>query len=402
MPQKYELADVMEYDTWDKQTELGMFHPRRPATLAVGQALKEYHEKGESAASFIKLTEAFQNMKSAQAKAKGDWKRSDRNKAPFHALEVLNEQIQDVVRLAAPDYCEDERKALKKTIGCRSLVISPDLKANLDSAAHYVKHLVQYDPWNHRNNALLKGAVQNAIRQILGDVSSDELFRPLGFCSDYFAAAAGMIIGAADHPATFLREITERANHGAPRVDARVPIVLLNGRAQPWETIAKVNSIIQLIDRELLAPDEDRTPWVNTIVSDAFKGSKESPGVYAFVSCMVNLKLHARMANAIKAGNNAWQLNGPSLELFNPSPVLGCYFLILAEPSLWFNIHSNYGSQDWKETVRELYLWAPTVRKKARELIKASKYGLSDPVTGIWDPGPGVLRQGVGLLANVA
>ena len=342
-------------------------------------------------------------MKSAQAKAKGDWKRSDRNKAPFHALEVLNQQIQDVVLEAAPGYCEDERKALKKTIGCRSLVICPDLKANLDKAATYVKYLGKYDPCkHHRNNPRVAGAVQNAIGQILGNVSSDELFRPLGFCSDYFAAVAGMIIGTAADPATFLREITERANHGAPRVDARVPIVLLNGRAQPWETIAKVNSIIQLIDRELLAPDIDRTPCVNTIVSDAFKGSKESPGVYAFVSCMVNLKLHARMANAIKAGNNAWQLNGPSLELFNPSPVLGCYFLILAEPSLWFNIHSNYGSQDWKETVRELYLWAPTVRKKARELIKASKYGLSDPVTGIWDPGPGVLRQGVGLLANAA
>jgi len=37
MPLKFELADVMEYQTWMKQTELGMFAPRSPVTRPSGR-----------------------------------------------------------------------------------------------------------------------------------------------------------------------------------------------------------------------------------------------------------------------------------------------------------------------------------------------------------------------------
>lgn len=67
----------------------------------------------------------------------------------------------------------------------------------------------------------------------------------------------------------------------------------------------------------------------------------------------------------IADGNKLLREGFYNLDLFNASPVPGCYFLTLAETSTGINysVH-DMGTQDEKDTVEQLHKRAQPVRRR--------------------------------------
>ena len=118
---------------------------------------------------------------------------------------------------------------------------------------------------------------------------------------------------------------------------------------------------------------------VTEIVSAAFPVVLPfSSAASTIVSTLVNMRLYAAMVKEMEEENRLLRLGYYNLDPFNTSPLLGCYFLLMADIGTLINYSVwDIGVESWMDPVAEMEERAEPVLDKAHNLIRASKYALS-------------------------
>jgi hypothetical protein len=390
------LAVTMTVEDWKRDTDLGRLHARSKEMEGIDKALRNYHLSGKTEPSFIQLKTAFDNWIRSQERGGKAWTESDRNKTG--AVSRLHEQITLVeagrsVRLMGhtEDYearkvlVHAERTALERLFLGRSLVFKHAAwKTNLNTALNAgvlpvastgmaVKKLAK-TLGDGVPAAVTPHSVYDASVKICGGIDPGVLFGMLGVSFEHFCKAAAGILSMAAAPGKLLLNIVSAAMLGNDRATVnRERYMFRAGDAD-----AALDCIIRLIDRELRLLAVDSGKQVATIVANAFQAGPIASAANAVVDVLVNMRLYVRMANEMKRGNELLAARQFSLDLFNASPVLGCYFLVLADTNVWlnFSVH-DIGTPGWMDTVERMRKRAEPVRDKARELIRMCKYAVS-------------------------
>jgi hypothetical protein len=376
---------MMTYENWIRDTDLGLFHPRRPPTVAVGQALKDYHQQNGNPASFEKLRMAFKEMLSAQAAhANGNWMNADRNRRG--ALTRLNNEIvqeENARAIRPPRKYKDqmarhrllvaEAHPLESLFADRVLVFKNERwKTALADAV--ITGMALKEVATSIRELVTPDSISEVTKNILGGLDPHDLFQQLGTNFSNFTKAAGHILSAAVDPGKLLIHITA----AAMMVNKRVVVNRERFMFRAGAANAALDCIIRLIDLDLKITGIEMAKDVTSIVAGAFQASPLAGAANAIVSILVNLRLYAMMAEEMREGNRLLGQGRYDLELFNASPVLGCYFLIMADTSLWINYSVlDIGAPHWMDTVEQMAKRAAPVREKARRLIRESRYALS-------------------------
>jgi hypothetical protein len=155
----------------------------------------------------------------------------------------------------------------------------------------------------------------------------------------------------------------------------------------PGQADAALNCIIRLIDRDLVVTGISLGEKVAQMVAGGFGAVPISGAVNAVVDFMVNLRLYATMAQEMEDGNMLLRSGRHNLDLFNASPLLGCYFIVMADVGVWLNYDvGDWGVEGFMDTMAEMYERALPVREKARKLIRMSKYAVSGTEYLGWEP----------------
>jgi hypothetical protein len=398
------IAVTITLDEWLRQTELGRLHPRSREMKAIDAALKAYHDGGKRENGFVALKMAFDNWVRAQGSSGKSWTQSDRNKSG--AVSTLHQQILLVdanrsVQLMAdtPEWearkalVSAEREAMTRLFEGRRLIFKDARwKSDLVNAVHTwgtpaasagmaVKKLVTTGV-----AAVGPNSVSDALRNTLGGQDPAALFQQLGVSFEGFTHAAEHIVGAAVAPAKLLIDIALASK----MVSDRVRVNRERFMFRPGQADAALQCIIRLIDVDLAVIGVDMAKQVSSIVASSFGAAPIASAANAIVSTMVNLKLYAMMADEMRKGDEQLRLGNYSLDLFDVSPLLGCYFIVMADTSVWvnFSVH-DMGTPEWKTTVESMVKRAQPVREKARSYIRAARFALSgtEGFNGIeWEP----------------
>jgi hypothetical protein len=196
----------------------------------------------------------------------------------------------------------------------------------------------------------------------------------LGTNASTFATAASSILSAAISPAKLLIDI----GLAAKKLKERSDIQGAHHLFRAGQADAALDAIVRLIDRELKLLAVDMGKQAASIVGSAFAMGPAASAANAIVDVLVNIRVYARMAEEMKKGNQLMDAEDYSLELFTVSPVLGCYFLILADTSVWINFSAfDIGTPGWMKTVETLRKRSQPIRDKARQFIREAKYAVS-------------------------
>jgi hypothetical protein len=387
-----DLKITITYDEWKRDTDRGMFNRRTAEMEAVDKALKDYHDKGRTESAFVALRQAFENWLRDQQRDGKVWTDNVRNKKG--TISKLHEQIQLVeagrsVRImgdsrdwdARKEMLAAERDALKRLFMGRTLVFKRgEWKRKFDQAMNAAVLPAVGVGVAARRLAIAGPAVTprnitDATINICGGINSPaNFFTMMGVNFDHFCGAASTLFGTALAPAKLLIDIVK----AGVKIRERVAVSRERFMFRPGDADAALDSINRLLDRELKLIAIDATKQVGTIVAGAFQAGPIASLAGAVVDVMVNLKLYSMMADEMKQGNQLLASQHLSFELFNASPVLGSYFLILADTSVWLNFSVfDIGTPGWMDTVERMRKRAEPVRETARRLIRACKYGVS-------------------------
>jgi hypothetical protein len=388
-------------EEWLRLTDLGALSRRTDEMRAIDDALRAYHLAKGADGAFVRLKNAFDNWVRFQQRQGKTWTQSDRNKKG--AITRLHDQIVTVEAgrsVAAMKDTKDwearqeilkaERDALSRLFLDRQIVFKTASKKIRQAgavgmpglkAARAVHNLAE-----HGAKLVQPSDVAGACKQILGETPPDVLFHMLGTSFHEFCSSASTILGAAVSPAKLLVDIVKFGMAASTRYSgASARYMFRDGAAD-----ASLNAVLQMIDDELIMIALDAAKQTGSIVGSAFGAGPIASAASAVVDVMVNIKQYRRMAREVEAANAALARKDWSVELFNSSPVLGCYFLLMADTSVWinFSVH-DIGSPGWMDTVEAMRKRAEPVREKARELIRASKIALSgtEGYNGLeWEP----------------
>ena len=387
---------TITYEQWKKGTDLGALHRRSSEMEAIDKALKEYHTTNKSERAFIALKNAFDNWIRAQQRDGKAWTDSGRNK--FGLVGKLHEQIvlvdaeraikllNDPEEMAARKaLVQAERDAIKRLFDNRRLVLKHEAwKTKFDKAVN-----TAVIPGATAAGGLYTGAkqamgtarvaisptdVNSLVQNLTGGYTPTALFDMLGTSASQFFQAASSILSAAISPALLLKDLVS----AGMRVSERVTVNSARFNFRVGQADAALDAIVRLIDRELALIAIDAAKQVSSIVAHSFAMGPVASAAGAVVDVIVNAKLYAKMAEEIKKGNLLLAEDRYGLELFDASPVLGCYFLVLADTSVWINFSVfDIGTPGWMDTVQKMRKKSEPVIEKAREYIRTTKYALS-------------------------
>ena len=380
------LAVTITVEEWMKGTELGPLQYRSSEMKAIDQALRNYWTQSKTPAAFISLKTAFDNWIRSQERAGKAWTKSDRNRngliSKLHEQIVLVEAGRSVTLMgdqkdweARKAMVTAERQAIERLFKGRKLVFKTAEKDlftqvtggvnDIRSAATGLRDLKQ---------AVTPSSVSDVAKNLCGGQDPGPLFSAMGTSFSAFCSSASAIIGAAKAPAMLLKDIVVLGM----RVNTRCVVNRERYMFRPGNADEAINAIIRMIDREIALCGIDIGQQVASIVANAFQVGPIAELGNAVVSTLVTIKLYMMMVEEMKGGNNMLSAGNYTLDLFNASPVLGSYFIIMADTSVWVNYSVfDIGTPDWNLTVEAMVKRAEPVRDKARDLIKATKYALS-------------------------
>ncbi|MDB5437715.1 MAG: hypothetical protein JWM33_142 [Caulobacteraceae bacterium] len=389
-------------DEWLRLTDLGALSRRTDEMRAIDDSLRAYQlAPGAKEAAFIRLKSAFDNWIRFQQRQGKIWTQSDRNKkgaiTRLHDQITLQEAGRSVAGMkdtkdweARQTILQAEREALGRLFAERTMVFKTEAKwarkaqtggmpvIKVARAAHNLAE---------KGAALVKpDDVSAACKQILGQVPPEELFQMMGTSFSGFCSAASTILGAAVSPVKLLADVVKFGMAASTRYSgASARYMFRDGAAD-----ASLNAVLQMINDEMVMIAVDAAKQTGSIVGTAFGAGPIVSAASATIDLMINLKRYRRMAEEVKEGNLALSKGTLGLELFNASPVLGCYFLLMADTSVWinFSVH-DIGTPGWMDTVETMRKRAEPIREKARELIRTSKIALSgtEGFNGLeWEP----------------
>lgn len=399
---------------WLRLTDLGALSRRTDEMRAIDDALRAYHlAAGNKDGAFVRLKSAFDNWIRFQQRQGKIWTQSDRNRNG--AITRLHDQITLVEAgrsVAGMKNAKDwdgrqailtaEREALERLFKERSMVFKNATKPRLAVAASpaisggiAIGKMV-----NSGVQPVKPSNVADACQQILGKVPPEQLFTMLGTSFGQFCTAASTIIGAAVSPAKLLVDIVKFGMAASKRYSgASARYMFRDGVAD-----GALNAVLQMIEDELKMIAWDAAKQTGSIVSSAFGVAPIVAVATSVVDVMVNLKLYSGMLDEMEAANRMLAQKAWGLKLFNASPVLGCYFLLMADTSVWINFSAHdIGTPGWMDTVEAMRKRAEPIREKARDLVRASKIALSgtEGFNGLeWEPS--WRNNKLSYLANIA
>ncbi|MGO8790077.1 MAG: hypothetical protein ACLQVL_22205 [Terriglobia bacterium] len=248
---------------------------------------------------------------------------------------------------------------------------------------------------------------------ILGGQDPTDLFSNLGVSGwDVFTHGLANFLKAAVKPAQMLAHIYKVGKEwSSRRIVTRERYDFSRGNAE-----TAVDALVHLLTNEMRLAAASIAKDVMGIVTNSFL-----PGVGSIAETMVefcvNMKHYAIMSREMKEGNellSKWDrvkydsadlaqkmkdvqdlgrsrdgLFGAynSTDLFNASPLLGCYFLRLAPAGLWLNVPVEEWFEDgFMDYMADLYEKAQPVLDLSQRFIETSKYALSDTEHLGWVP----------------
>lgn len=412
------------YKMWMDQTALGLFSPRTTTTVRLDEALKAYDASQRTALDFYKVRDAFNNWMAAHP----DWQKSARNKTGiidklYHQImaEQASLSIRDAKNMekweAMKQWRQDKKELAAFFYGHRLVFKNQVWKAKLATVLNASPQLVTATS-NVRNVATSgvvpdRGKIQEVAVDILGGQDPKGIFSSLGVSGwDVFTHGLANFLKAATAPAQMLAHIYKVGKEwSSRRIVTRERFDFSPGNAQE-----AVDALVHLLTDELRLAVGNIGKDVMEIVTNNFL-----PGVGSIAETVVefciNMKHYAIMGREMQEGNELlgkWDtLDYDSLdrvqkmkevqdlsrsrdglfgaynstELFNASPLLGCYFLRLAPVGLWLNIPVEEWFDDgFMDHMSDLYEKAQPVLKLSQRFIETSKYALSDTENLGWVP----------------
>lgn len=383
------LAVTITYDEWKRGTDAGLLTRRSSEMEAIDKALKEYHDQGKNESALVRLRQAFETWTRAQQLAGKIWTQSDRNKtglvSKLHEQLTLAEAGRSVKNMgntadweARMALVEAERDALVNMFKGRQLIFKTPYRTGL---AHVVQQYTSGLQLTRGASNLVKGstgqvtsqAVAGAFNKIGGAVP-EHLASFLGLSADALCSAFATVINFGIAPVKLLNDMINLGMGIKARVDAsRGRFAFAQGKAD-----AALDAVIRQINQELLIVTKEMTQHTASIVASAFAAGPIFSAANSVVDLIVNNALYVQMTREMKAGNEMLSSGRLGLNLFQASPVLGCYFLVLAETNVWVNFSPHdIGTDGWTRQIDAMVRRADPVRDKARELIRNSKYGVS-------------------------
>jgi hypothetical protein len=395
------LAVTITYDEWMRGTDGGILKVRSSELQAIDTALRDYHAQGKSEGAFVRLRQAFESWSRTQQLAGKAWTESVRNKSgvvsQLHEQLVLAEAGRSVKNMsntkdweARMALVEAERGALNALFQGRRLVFKTAVRSG-------VMHVVQ----QYTAGATGYRGVSNLVKGSSGAVSSQrvaEVFQKVGGAvPEHVAAAFGVtaeqicsafanVINFGVAPVKLLNDLVNLGLGVKARVDAsNARFAVAQGNAE-----AALEAVIRLINQEMMVAGKDLVQHAGSVVATAFGAGPIASAANAVVDVIVNNALYVRMGREMQRGNAMISAGHVGLNAFEASPVLGCYFLVLADTNAWVNysVH-DIGTDGWTKQIDMLVRRADPVREKARELILTSKYAVSgsEGFKGLeWEP----------------
>jgi hypothetical protein len=406
---------TMTIKEWLDLTDLGPLSRRSDPMRAIDDALRTYHQVPEANkdGAFMRLKSSFDQWIAFQQRQGKNWRESDRNKK-YKAVEELFNQINlananrtgpgrtTAEQEAILYVIENEQNALERLFRGHNLEFKRVIRERADKRKQDILREEKIKAVVGPAGKLVRAghnmvagtmhiaspdSVKQACTQILGSTPPDTLFHMLGEGSfSTFCSAASGIFGMVASPGALLVDIVK----AGMAASTRFTVTGARYNFRPGAADASINAVVQMIDDELKAIAIDAAKQTGSIVASAFGAAPIASAASACVDLMVNIKAYRDMMNQVEAGNRALTDRTLSLDLFNTSPVLGCYFLIMADTSVWINFPmQDIGYPGWKEDVLVMRRRAEPVRDKARELIRKSKIVLegTEGFNGLeWEP----------------
>jgi len=393
------VAITIPYDEWMRETAVDWTR-RTSTTQELDKALKEYHDKGKSQLAGYQLRQAFEKWVCAHP----IWWQSDRNrksaKYPSGIIQALHDQIQLVGSFRYLQQMESgswesiqafrkvEKEALKTLFEGRRLIYrNQKWKENVAAAINQLSIPAYSVARAAQNVRVTESGYRSAVTQALGS-APDQLFQHLGVGWDAFVHVMTNILNLATGPAKLLANIVDLIltvrNKSAVR---RERFMFSPGMAD-----AALNGLIRLIDRDINVTTVDIGKQVLNIAGAACGGvgAIATTAFTTLVDLQVNMSLYETMRKEMNTGNEMlshMQTNAQyNLDLFNASPLLGCYFIVMASTAIWLNFDVAYvGIDGFMEEQARMYERAEPVRERARKYIRKSKYVLSGTADAAWE-----------------
>jgi hypothetical protein len=380
------LAVTILSEEWKRGTDAGMLKVRSSEFEAIDAALRDYHAHGKTEASFVRLRQTFDNWIRAQQRAGKNWNQSERNKnglvSKLHEQIVLVDAGRSVKQMGQDDWearmalVVAEREALQALFSGRHLGFKSAFKTKVRQALSNVKPVGEL---LKAGREIAKGADGVSAQDVADSFSKlhnvpQKMASAFGVSADALCSGCANVLNHAVAPAKLLNDLRKLASEGADRVTASRSRYAFN----PGNADAALSGVIQLIDQELLLIGKDMVQHTAATAAQFLGGGPIVSMANAVVDLIVNHARYVQMIDEMERGNMDLLRRSVGLEVFESSPVLGCYFLLMADTSMWVNFSAHdIGTDGWMRQVESMAHRAEPVRARAREFIRQSKYALS-------------------------
>ena len=395
------VAITISYEDWMRETAVAWTR-RTSTTQELDEKLRAYHNLGKTPAAYLALRQAFEKWVVAHP----IWWQSDRNKKsaryPSGIIQELHDQIQLIGSYHYLGQMESgnwegiqalrkaEKEAVRTLFQGRRLSYKNQLwKENVAAAVNQIALPSASIRSSIQQAKVDESGIRGGVHQILGGQDPGELFQSLGVGFDAFVHVMKNILNLALTPATLLKNIIMLG----VQVSKRMMVKERRFTFAPGAADAALGGIISLIDRDLAATGADTGAEILKIVSGVCTGGLVAATgvVTTLVDLTVNMGCHEAMRKEMVGGNkllgNIVATPHFNLELFDTSPLLGCYFIVMADMAVWMNYDAAYwGIDGFMDEQAKMFERAEPVREKARSFIRTSKIALSGTEYLGWEP----------------
>ncbi len=406
-------------DDWVKGTSLGALKTRSDELKALDNALDTYHKQHESVAALGDLRRAFDTWISktpnsernptllhdllaqiSSARAYADQQavvnraNNPESNAALMAYKTL-EQLAIKRMFLDPQWAKDNaakpnpasepkyRNVVPKTVSAESKKQVADLAA-LKKVAKSLKKTIQKPDMDPTDT------FKTGFGKLCEGVDPAELFSDDAAAKTFFDAA-GTVLGAVMEPAKLIAAI------GSAVMDAYNASTIKDSRSAfkfdpDAGPSAAFDGLIALMDRDAQNKKVDIATVAAKVAALAVPVAGAVLG--ASIDALVGIAMRARMLSVERQEMAQAQtlLNQGKVDgnLFQECPLLGCYFLCLADTSVLLNwSHEDIYSDSFRANIETLRQQAQPAIEKARAYIRSANYVLegTEGLKGLaWEP----------------
>lgn len=445
------MADIPSHSEWMKLT-YSLIHPRSNFLKAVDEALKKY-DSARSPSNKEALKKAFDRWRFEQSRQGKDWRKSVRNEkgavtTMYRALNDLDRRQLTVEELEAMQYIgRMQATALARQFSQAELRFKSSTLVGVAqgvgtkwqriktgaqgvaSGASTAKSVIKTGKEIGKGisdlqslgragvaqaarsgmaeqTGVIRGQITQLCRTLCPDLDADAVFRAVGLPAvEQFAVELAPFVGAISSGGKAVVGWIGVANsHWQRSKVAGARYAIAAGDPE-----AAFDAVLVLLDREITSQTVRAS-----VKTGAFTG--KLLGTFADAGAVTGpviglLELLAEIFQTVveyvtdyrecQAGTRMLQVGALNLELFEVSPILGCYFIVYQDHSTIINFAvGDYGTPNWMFDVERLVKKVQIVLDKARHLIHHSRLEVAgmERMKGVVLEGYSV-KTGIGKLA---